>query len=173
MAAIDLVLLGLIKKQPQSAYELQKSINYRNIDRWVAISTPSIYKKVLTLKDKGYLQSMTMKHGGLPEKTIYDLTPKGDAYFIELMQEHAKKPIGLFLDFNAVMLHLDLVDEPTRKDLLANIQAEIRSLRKLIETNIQAKSHIPQRGKLILQQQLELAKSLEDWIKDITPSAFV
>mgnify|MGYP003267302629 CR=1 FL=1 len=43
MAAIDLIVLGMIKQQPQSAYELQKNVEYRNISRWVKISTPSIY----------------------------------------------------------------------------------------------------------------------------------
>ena len=40
MAAIDLIVLGMIKQQPQSAYELQKNVEYRNISRWVKISTP-------------------------------------------------------------------------------------------------------------------------------------
>ena len=35
MAAIDLIVLGMIKQQPQSAYELQKNVEYRNISRWV------------------------------------------------------------------------------------------------------------------------------------------
>lgn len=39
MAAIDLIVLGMIKQQPQSAYELQKNVEYRNISRWVKIST--------------------------------------------------------------------------------------------------------------------------------------
>lgn len=35
MAAIDLIVLGMIKAQPQSAYELQKNVEYRNISKWV------------------------------------------------------------------------------------------------------------------------------------------
>ena len=52
MAAIDLVVLGMIKKQPLSAYEIQKLVEYRNISKWVKISTPSIYKKVIQLEEK-------------------------------------------------------------------------------------------------------------------------
>ena len=44
MAAIDLIVLGMIKAQPQSAYELQKNVEYRNISKWVKVSTPSIYR---------------------------------------------------------------------------------------------------------------------------------
>ena len=42
MAAIDLVVLGMLKEQPQSAYDLQKKVEYRNISRWVKVSTPSL-----------------------------------------------------------------------------------------------------------------------------------
>ena len=45
MATIDLIVLGMLKKEPMSAYDIQKLVEYRNISKWVKISTPSIYKK--------------------------------------------------------------------------------------------------------------------------------
>ena len=63
MAAIDLVVLGMIKKQPLSAYDIQKLVEYRNISKWVKISTPSIYKKVIQLEEKGYIRSSSVKGG--------------------------------------------------------------------------------------------------------------
>ena len=61
MSTIDLIVLGMLKKQALSAYELQKQVDYRNISRWVKISTPSIYKKVLQLEEKGYISGQTTK----------------------------------------------------------------------------------------------------------------
>ena len=55
MATIDLIVLGMLKKEPLSAYDLQKLVEYRNISKWVKISTPSIYKKVIQLEEKGYI----------------------------------------------------------------------------------------------------------------------
>ena len=46
----------MLKKEPLSAYDLQKLVEYRNISKWVKISTPSIYKKVIQLEEKGYIQ---------------------------------------------------------------------------------------------------------------------
>mgnify|MGYP001532015805 CR=1 FL=1 len=57
MATIDLIVLGMLKKEPLSAYDLQKLVEYRNISKWVKISTPSIYKKVIRLEEKGYISS--------------------------------------------------------------------------------------------------------------------
>lgn len=52
MATIDLIVLGMLKKESLSAYDIQKLVEYRNISKWVKISTPSIYKKVLQLEEK-------------------------------------------------------------------------------------------------------------------------
>ena len=51
MATIDLIVLGILKKEPMSAYDIQKLVEYRNISKWVKISTPSIYKKAMQLTE--------------------------------------------------------------------------------------------------------------------------
>lgn len=107
MAAIDLIVLGMLKQKPMSAYDLQKLVEYRNISRWVKISTPSIYKKVIQLEEKGLLQARTLREGRMPEKTVYSLTSAGETAFEELMLEISGMPIHLFLDFNAVIVNLD------------------------------------------------------------------
>ena len=54
MATIDLIVLGILKKEPMSAYDIQKLVEYRNISKWVKISTPSIYKKAIQLEEKEF-----------------------------------------------------------------------------------------------------------------------
>ena len=74
MSNIDLVLLGLIKQKSQSAYDIKKNIEYRNIPRWVRISEQSIYKKVLQLESKEYIVSHKEKEGNMPDKAVYTIT---------------------------------------------------------------------------------------------------
>ena len=76
MATIDLIVLGMVKQQPLSAYDIQKQVEYRNISKWVKISTPSIYKKVISLEEKGLIKSVTVKDGNMPEKAVYSLTDR-------------------------------------------------------------------------------------------------
>lgn len=76
MATIDLIVLGIVKKEPLSAYDIQKLVEYRNISRWVKISTPSIYKKVIQLEKKGFIKSTMIKEGNMAEKAVYSLTEK-------------------------------------------------------------------------------------------------
>ena len=103
MATIDLIVLGILKKESLSAYDIQKLVEYRNISKWVKISTPSIYKKVIQLEEKGYIKSNMIKEGKMPEKAVYSLTDAGEEKFECLMHEIASQPIHFFLDFNAVI----------------------------------------------------------------------
>lgn len=107
MATIDLIVLGMLQKESLSAYDIQKLVEYRNISKWVKISTPSIYKKVIQLEEKGFIKSSTVKEGKMPEKSIYSLTASGKKEFEKLMIEIAAKPISIFLDFNAVIVNLN------------------------------------------------------------------
>ena len=87
MATIDLIVLGILKKESLSAYDIQKLVEYRNISRWVKISTPSIYKKVIQLEEKGYIQSSMVKEGKMAEKAVYTLTEAGEQEFEKLMPD--------------------------------------------------------------------------------------
>ena len=93
MATIDLIVLGIVKKEPLSAYDIQKLVEYRNISRWVKISTPSIYKKVIQLEKKGYIRSTMVKEGNMAEKAVYSLTEAGEQEFKTLMLGISTQPI--------------------------------------------------------------------------------
>ncbi len=61
MATIDLIVLGMLKKEPMGAYDIQKLVEYRNISKWVKISTPSIYKKAIQLEEKDLSKQILSK----------------------------------------------------------------------------------------------------------------
>ena len=81
MSSIDLVVLGIVLEKPQSAYDIQKDVEYHNLSKWTKISVPSIYRKVLQLKEKGYLESDIVKGDKFADKAIYSITEKGKEYF--------------------------------------------------------------------------------------------
>lgn len=170
MATIDLIVLGIVKQQPLSAYDIQKLVEYRNISRWVKISTPSIYKKVIQLEKKGYITSTMKKEGNMPKKAVYSLTSAGEAEFEELMLEISAQPINIFLDFNAVIVNLESLEPAEQRACLTNIEASVKVLKTYLEENISEKGglpEIPETGKAVLQQQFILAESIEKWIASV------
>lgn len=170
MATIDLIVLGMLKKDALSAYDIQKLVEYRNISRWVKISTPSIYKKVLKLEEKGYIKSNVVKEGKMAEKAVYSLTDAGQREFEKLMFEIAEKPVYIFLDFNAVIVNLDSLSPENQKHCLKKIEENIKILKAHVEENITLKENvpeIPETGMAVLQQQLILAQAIETWIASV------
>lgn len=170
MATIDLIVLGMLKKESLSAYDIQKLVEYRNISKWVKISTPSIYKKVIQLAEKGYIESRIEKDGKMPEKAIYSLTDAGEKQFDKLMLEIACKPIHIFLDFNAVIVNLESLSPENQKLCLTNIENNTKVLKDYVQENIRLKeniSDIPETGMAVLQQQFILVQAIEAWIASL------
>lgn len=170
MATIDLIVLGMLKKESLSAYDIHKLVEYRNISQWVKISTPSIYKKVIQLEEKGYISSNTVKEGKMPEKAVYSLTEAGEKEFEKLMLGISSQPIHIFLDFNAVIVNLHSLPPDKQQQCLADIEKNVKALKTYLEDNIHRKEHaseIPETGMAVLQQQLILAQAIETWIASL------
>ena len=169
MATIDLIVLGMLSKERLSAYEMQKLVEYRKISQWVKISTPSIYKKVLQLEERGLLSSTPVKEGKMPEKAVYSLTAAGEREFERLMLELSGRPIHIFLDFNAVIVNLPSLSKENQEICLRRIERQIAALKARLEENRRAKASapdIPEAGLAVLEQQWLLAQAIEAWIAD-------
>ena len=170
MATIDLIVLGMLKQKSLSAYDMQKLVEYRNISKWVKISTPSIYKKVIQLEEKGLIKSRTKKEGNMPEKAIYSLTPQGEQEFERLMFEISEKSVNIFLDFNAVIVNLDSLSSDQQRKCLTEIEKNVKQLKACQQVNLlekESRPDIPETGKAVLRQQLMLTQAIEDWIETL------
>lgn len=170
MATIDLIVLGMIKKEPLSAYDIQKMVEYRNISRWVKISTPSIYKKVIQLEKKGLITGTMVREGKMAEKAVYSLTSDGEAEFEKLMLGISLEPINIFLDFNAVIVNLDSLSVENQRICLSNIEDNVKTMKAYLEENLSVKENspeIPETGKAVLRQQFILAQAIETWIGSV------
>ena len=127
MSSIDLVILGIVLEKPQSAYDIQKDVEYHHFSRWTKISVPSIYRKVLLLSEKGYLQSDIVKGDKFADKAIYSITDQGRAYFKELMASCAAGPVPLLFDFNVVITNLNKMDKAEALELVSALRRSIQS----------------------------------------------
>lgn len=163
MSTIDLIILGSLCQSPKSAYDLQKQIEARNLSRWIKIGSFTVYKKVVQYETKGYVTSETTKSGNMPEKTIYTITPAGKKVFKELMKKFSLTETRVFLDFNAVIVNLSLLDENAAGECIANIKNSIHNTKNQIAEQLPVHKDIPIYGRAILEQQAMLLEVLEKW----------
>ena len=170
MATIDLICVGkFCKKDPMSAYDIQKLVEYRKYQMG-KISTRLFIKKAIQLEEKGLIRGEIVKEGKMPEKAIYSLTEAGEAEFERLMFEISAKPINIFLDFNAVIVNLDSLPPEKQKSCIAEIQENISVLKSYLEDNIREKENtpsIPETGMAVLRQQYVLVEAIQAWISSL------
>lgn len=163
MSTIDLIILGSLCQSPKSAYDLQKQIESRNLSRWVKIGSFTVYKKVVQYETKGYVVGETIKNGNMPDKTLYTITPEGKKVFEEWMEKFSLSETRVFLDFNAVVINLALIDQQFAKECVMNIKNSIQTTKKQIMEQLPTHTDIPLFGRTILEQQFMLLETLEKW----------
>ena len=159
MSSIDLVILGIVLEKPQSAYDIQKDVEYHHLPRWTKISTPSIYRKVLQLSEKGYLQSDVVKGSKFADKAVYSITDAGRTYFKELMALYAAGPVPLLFDFNVVITNLNKMEKAEAVNLISNLRQSIQS-----SSDANEFADIPLVGRTIFEQQRLLYNALLEWL---------
>lgn len=163
MSTIDLIILGSLFQSPKSAYDLQKQIEARNLSRWVKIGSFTVYKKVLQYEEKGYVTSKTEKSDNMPKKTIYTITTDGERIFKELMLKFSLTETRVFLDFNAVIVNLALLDDAAASECIGNIRDSIHNTKMQISEQLPVHNNIPLYGRTILEQQAMILEVLEKW----------
>jgi len=168
MSTIELIILGIVMERPASAYDIQKDIDGHNLSLWAKISAPSIYKKVIQLKDKGYLVSEQTKDGNMPEKSIYQITESGKKYFESLMEHFSMQQISIIFDFNVVIANLLKLDKVQAKRLVENISTNIERTKDLYNTKLAEHANIPYNGKTIIEQQKDVMEALSTWVNNFS-----
>lgn len=165
MSSIDLVILGMVLEKPQSAYDIQKDVEYHRFPMWTKISIPSIYRKVIQLNEKGYLQSDIVKGERFADKAIYSITEKGKAYFEQLMTDKANQQIPLLFDFNVVIANLNKMDKSKAMELVMQLRNSITTSKQTNDEYVaEYYSHLPLVGRTIFDQQQLLYNALLEWL---------
>ena len=84
-----LVVLGAIYQfQPVHGYFLRRELLTWNVDEWANIQPGSIYNALRSLKKDGYVvETGTEVEGNRPERTVFEMTPEGEAEFFKLLRE--------------------------------------------------------------------------------------
>lgn len=166
MSSIDLVILGMVIEKPQSAYEIQKDVEYHHLSRWTKISVPSVYRKVVELNKKGYLKSDVVKGDRFADKAIYSVTDSGKRYFEELMSSHVSQSVPLLFDFNVVITNLNKLNKTDALKLVSKLKSSIQTSAKTNENYAIEYADIPLVGRTIFDQQTRLYNSLLEWLDD-------
>jgi DNA-binding PadR family transcriptional regulator len=94
------LLLGLLKESPKHGYDIKMKIK-EILSLFAGVDLKSIYYPLKVLETKGLVIKRTLKPGNRPERIVYELSPKGQTHFDDLLNQS-------FLNFKRPQFSLDL-----------------------------------------------------------------
>jgi len=171
MSTIDLIILGILQKQPLNAMEIAKYITNNGVDKLVKISSPAVYKSCKRMFKADKLDGKVVKEGEMPEKVIYSVNKKGQEYFLELMSNYSGEVKPFYLEFNSFIWNIDNLNPKEAKFMLLKLQSHIIQLKDWViehenEFNRSTSSKKTFASRAIIKQYRMVLNTLTIWIKE-------
>ncbi len=167
MSTIDLIILGILLKEPQNAFELTKYIEDKNIWRFIKISKPAVYKSCKRLLGAGYLDGKRAKDGEMPEKVIYSVNQKGRERFYELMKHFSENLIPFYFEFNTFLWNIDHLEVKEGLEMLQNVETELKSFfHWIVQHEKQIPSDASFASRKIVKQYRMMLSTLVTWARE-------
>lgn len=168
MLSQELILLGLLKEGPKHGYEIKVRIK-EILSLFAGIELKSIYYPLRMLERKGIVGKHITKHGKRPQRYVYELTPKGQARFNELLNKS-------FLDFKRPQFSLDLslyflkfinpvIAQRRLRGRIFILNRVAKSLEQMLKNQ---KEKLPSPSALILEHNLSMLKAEARFLEGLT-----
>lgn len=165
MSIINLMLLGFFMEKPMNAYEIKKEVENRNLTWWIKGSSPSIYRNINGLAEKGYVDGKVIREGEMPEKTIYTINERGKHYFYDLIQKFSEEPPNIYLDFTAIISNIGKVNSEMGQQLIANLILSFEKNTEILKS-IESQ-YAPIQAKAIIHLSEEMYDLFCDWLQKL------
>ena len=157
---LALAVLVLLYERPMHPYEMATTLRERRKESSIKLNYGSLYTVIeQLLREKFIAVREILKEGKRPEKTVYELTPTGEAELIDWMRELVSSPVKEYPMFEAAISLLPVLPPEEVIDLL---EIRLGLLQKTIE-------EIDKEDRLCRQMNLPRLFSLEnEYYKSIT-----
>ncbi|HLH22070.1 MAG TPA: helix-turn-helix transcriptional regulator [Chloroflexota bacterium] len=99
---LALVVLELLLERPMHPYEMAATLRERNKENSIRLNYGSLYTVIRLLQRAGFIVAQeTSRAGRRPERTIYALTPAGEAELRDWLADLLRTPVKEYLQFEA------------------------------------------------------------------------
>jgi DNA-binding PadR family transcriptional regulator len=118
-SSTELVILGLLKRQPAHGYELLRIVRERNMREYIRVAPSGLYKALARLEDQGCVTSRVEREGSWPERQTYSITRRGEARLQKLLMGHLR---GAFDHSDAISAGLTFGDLASSAELVLELR---------------------------------------------------
>lgn len=107
----EAALLGLLLEEPMHPYQIEKTIQFREMRSWTEISMSSIYKTLSGLEKRNLVKSdVKISQQNRPQKT-FRLTSKGRRAIKEKVMDLVSRPETVIWQVDLGNYYLDALEE--------------------------------------------------------------
>src|SRR5205823_5342846 len=101
---LALAVLSCLTERPMHPYEIAATLRQRGKDASIKINYGSLYTVVESLLRRGLIEEReTVREGRRPERTVYGITPAGQAEHDDWLGEMISRPEAGFTQFEAAL----------------------------------------------------------------------
>lgn len=134
-SSTELVILGLLKRQPAHGYELLRAVRNRHMSEYIRLAPSGLYKALTRLQDQGCVTARAEREGNRPERQTYSITRKGEARLEKLLIEHLRATFEHFDTLSTALTFGELAPRETvteelrrRRDMVVGAQEDAARL---------------------------------------------
>ncbi|MCP4653018.1 MAG: PadR family transcriptional regulator [Candidatus Omnitrophica bacterium] len=162
----NLIILGLLKKNPSSGYDIKKFIS-QELGIFSKPETQSIYYPLRKMEKEGLIKKKEPKSSKHIKKYLYSITPKGEKIFLSLCKQAFLSQRRPFIELDIALYFLPFLD---KKEIMPLLRLRLRFLEKVKEWLIEKKEELkrsPRNLTLLLDHHYKLALAEKAFLKDV------
>ncbi len=164
-----LAVLCLLRERPMHPYEMRKVMDLRHKSDRLELKPGSLYNAVAWLVRQGFVRvAATNREGRRPNRTIYRITPAGDAAVKTWLTQMLGEPQQNTSSFVVALDHLVHLSPADAADVLAR-RREVRA-QMIAELQARTATLAPRIGRINLievEHDLALARAELAWLEGI------
>lgn len=157
-----LLLLGLLRSQEMSGYQLNELID-SHMRASVQLKKPTAYRLLSKMADDGWITYTEEREGNRPLRRVYAITPKGEAAFQQLLRDSLADYSPAEFRSAISLAFLDALPAEERLSLLRKRNSVIKNL---LQT---ALTHGDDHGgfRLLTEHQIRHLSTDLEWLSEV------
>lgn len=165
MSNAECLVLGLIKEGYRYGHELDRVVEQRDIRRWVKISRVAIYQVLDRLTQRGWVEAGVERAGRMPERTVYTLTPDGEAALRQMVREGLASDEPVRFEYSVALSQLGVLPPEEALAQLEKRRETIRAYRRHLEADTRhGARHLPIGPRALMRHSRAFYRLEESWL---------
>ena len=167
LSNIEVILLNIVNEKPSYAYEIDKTIECRDMRRWVRVGVASIYQVLKRLEEKELVYSKNEKEGRMPDRKRYYITDSGK----EALAADCKRLLSEFewyyLDLNVGLETSDVLTADEMADCLTKRLHLVKINIKRLKENLSIEAEMPYKKREIVKNLIYFREAEQKFLQEI------